>query len=59
LGWIWGRELWWCPFSDANRGIILILVSKLLAQHLLKLNLFKRFGILSSMDLGQIGIVGS
>jgi len=46
--------------SDTNRGIIFfILVSKLLAQHLLELNLLKRFGILNSMRLGQTTIVGS
>jgi hypothetical protein len=60
LGWIWGRQLRWGPSSDTDwRIILLILVSKLLAQHLLKLNLFKRLGILISMRLGQTGIVGS
>jgi hypothetical protein len=60
LGWIWGRQLRWGLSSDTDRRIILlILVSKLLAQHLLKLNLFKRLGILISMRLGQTGIVGS
>jgi hypothetical protein len=60
LGRSGGRQLLRDVSSDTDHGIIfLILVSKLLAQHLLKFNLFKRLGVLSSMRLGQLGIVGS
>ena len=60
LGWCGRRQLRWGLLSDTDSGIIFfILVSKLLAQHLLELNLLKRFGILNSMRLGQTTIVGS
>jgi len=60
LGWCGRRQLRWCLLSDTDCGIIFfILVSKILAQHLLELNLLKRFGILNSMRLGQTTIVGS
>jgi hypothetical protein len=60
LGWCGRRQLRWGLLSDTNRGIIFfILVSKLLAQYLLELNLLKRLGILNSMRLGQTTIVGS
>lgn len=60
MGWSGRRQLWWGLSSDTDRGIIFfVLVSKLLGQHLLELNLLKWLGILSSMLLGQTKIVGS
>lgn len=60
LGWSGRRQLRWGLTSDTDPGIIFfVLMSKLLAQHLLKLNLFQWLGILSSMRLGQTQIVGS
>lgn len=60
LGRTRGRQLRSNLPSSTNHWIVfLILVSRLLAEQLLKFSLFNRLGILSSMGLCQSGIVRS
>lgn len=45
--------------NHSDHGIILLVPTcELLAEHLLELDLIKRFSILRGMNLGQVGIVG-